>query len=209
VGVGSLVFSGLETRDAVAKVGRSKIASKPFYATVRQALEGLRSRNPNMDITREVETGMQDDVLRELIIRELFVLEAKHWDMKVAPQEVAGDLWRRPAVWKDGKFDPQVYYQFVIRTLGLLPKEFERERAKDLMAWKFRELISAAFIPPEAALRWAYQVEHSTRTEKDWQKERAAFAERVVMEKQLALLNQFLQQLSQKNPVKPYLRENR
>lgn len=205
VGIGSVFFTGVDTRQVIAKVGPAKIDAKPFYANMRQMTESIKQRNPSMDITSEMEQGLKTDMLRDMIIRTLFNMEARRWGLKVAPQEVAQDIVTQKAFQKDGQFNPQAYYEFTIRNLGLLPKEYEKERAEDILSMKFRGILTAAMVSTEPELKWLWRNENPAKSDKDWIKERNEFANRIYNEKMVALLNQLLGQLSQKNQIQTFL----
>ncbi|MBI4062863.1 MAG: SurA N-terminal domain-containing protein [Elusimicrobia bacterium] len=205
VGVGSYFFLAWDTRNVAAKVGKAKIGRQLFEMSYRQALEGMKADNPELEMTPEVEGNLKNNVLRELIIRELVTLEARAWGLRSTGREVAQDIASRPAFQTDGRFDPAKYYQFAMRTLGILPKELEAERSKDLTDMKFRALVSWSFPPSPSELQWLYHVYSPTRTAAAWAKEADAFSRRVQSEEALATLNQLLLQLSQKHPIESYL----
>ena len=96
LGVSSYVFIGADARNLAAKVGSSKIENKVFSMNYRQALEGIQASRPDLQMTAEIEQSIKSDVLRELIIRELFTAEAKSWGLKTTEAEVANDIARYP-----------------------------------------------------------------------------------------------------------------
>ncbi|MBI4668318.1 MAG: SurA N-terminal domain-containing protein [Elusimicrobia bacterium] len=205
IGVGSYLFIGADARSLAAKVGKSKIKRETFAMNYRQALEGLQASRPDLEITADVENALRNDVLRELIIRELFLNEARLLGLRTTKSEVANDIARRPLFQTEGRFDPNKYYQFILRTLGVLPKDFEAERAKEMTTYKLRGLLSWISPPTPHNLEWLYRVERPTATAADFEKDRLDFAQKIQSEEAVALLNQLLIQLSQKNPVKTYL----
>lgn len=204
VGVGSVIV-GADSRSLAAKVGSAPIQLKSFEINYRQTLDGIRSSPNPPEITPQIEQALRADVLRELIIRELFAIEAAQWGMKVTDREIAEDVALRPAFQKDGRFDPNLYAQFVFRTLGVLPKEFEAERKKEIINSKLRGIISWSFPPSPQEMEWLYRIARPTATAADFSKERAQFANREQSETAVATLNQYLNQLVQKHPIKTYL----
>lgn len=201
VGFGSIVA---DRRNLVAKVGSSPIKRKPFDMLYRQTLESLRNSNPETVINAEMERQLQNEILREMVIRELFVLEAKEWGIRVTEAEVANDIAGRSLFHKDGRFDPTLYYQFVVRTLGVFPKEFEAERSKDIANNKIRGLLGYAASPVvPSEFFWIYSAEHPGDQLKD--EDRPRLFQAMTQQKSLDLLNQFLAQVSQKHPIQAYL----
>ena len=204
VGVGSLVVN---TQDLAAKVGRHRIKAKTFYAFVKQMTVLWRQRNPSGEMTSGEEQNLKNEVLRELIVRELLNMEARRWGMRVSRQEVLQDVVRNPSFHREERFDPRVYYEYVIRNLGILPKEFEKERQEDLLSMKFRSLVMGSLASTEPELKWQWQLENPAKTDKEWAKDKATFGERVYVEKMIGLLNQLLFKLSQKHRVQIYLNQ--
>ena len=204
-GVGSYVILGWDTRDLAAKVGKSRITRKLFDMNYRQALEAVRANKPELDITADMEKELQANILRELIIRELMNLEARSWGIRSTDREVAQDIASRPVFQTDGRFDPGKYYQFVIRTLGVLPKELEAERAKEIADVKFRSFVSWVFPPAPKEMDWLYQIYAPAKKSRVNSKEREEILRRIQFEESIATLNQLLVRLSQKYPIKTYL----
>ncbi|MEK6543741.1 MAG: SurA N-terminal domain-containing protein [Elusimicrobiota bacterium] len=206
VGFGSVVMSG---KDVIAKVGKRKIGRKPFEMNYRQTIEAIRSNNPEADITADMEKGLRQEVLRELIIREFFLMEAQKWGLKVSPPEVARDIAMQPLFTnKEGQFDPRTYYQFVVRTLGVLPKEFEAERERDILNLKFRNILAQSIPLIPSQMQWTYALQHA----KDGKQlaelsedQRKQVMQNIGQQASLDLLNMFLTQLSQRYPVQTFL----
>ncbi|MEK7287411.1 MAG: SurA N-terminal domain-containing protein [Elusimicrobiota bacterium] len=209
VGVGSMIFTGSDTRDLAAKVGPSRVERKSFNINYRQALEAVRAGKVQRDLTPELELALQNDVLRELIIRELFAVESAKWGLSVSDREIAEDIAFRQTFQREGRFDPNLYAQFVYRTLGVLPKDFEAERRKEIANAKLRGLISWSFPPSPQELEWLYHIAKPTSTAANFLKEREEFARQEQSEAAIATLNQYLSQLSQKYPIRTFLDQQR
>lgn len=204
LGVSSYVFIGADARSLAAKIGSSKIERKVFDINYRQALQGLEASRPDLEMTAEVEQAVENDVMRELIIRELFSIESRAWGLKTTDGEVAQDIARHPLFQTEGRFDPNKYYQFALRSLGILPKEFEAERFKEITNVKFRSLVSWVFPPTPQEVEWLYKIERPTATAQTYLKEQDAFAQKIQSESAVSTLNLLLNQIAQKHPVKTY-----
>ncbi|MFC1522443.1 SurA N-terminal domain-containing protein [Elusimicrobiota bacterium] len=201
VGVGSFFFIGADTRNLVAKVGKSKLERNTFFVNYNQSLEAMRQQNPEMDITPEMEETIKANILRDMVLRELFVLEAKKLGLGVSPREVSFDIARRPIFQREGRFSPALYYEFVRRNLGILPKDFEAEREKDLLSDKFRRMLFALTVVNPLEVQWI-KTFISAENMPEKPEELIAQAQR---SKAVDTTNQYLLKLSQKYKVETFL----
>ncbi|MBI4369610.1 MAG: SurA N-terminal domain-containing protein [Elusimicrobia bacterium] len=207
VGLSSVLVNNDE-RNLAAKVGKSKIPNQSFAVNYRQALEGTRSQNPNLELTNEFEQALRENVLRDLIIRELFTAEAKTWGLEVTPRLVVEDIARRPVFQKEGRFDPNLYVQFVMRTLGVTPGEFEKEHQKDLEDRQLRNLISWTFPAIPTETQWLYRIEKPTATVREFEQEAASFGQQMEQQRVISMVNFYLNQLTQKYPIRTFLQQS-
>ncbi|GEM_PF-4916991 len=207
VGFGSYFFVNSDTRDLAAKVGASKIKNSVFQRYLNQTVGSIKAQQPNLEITPEVENQIKSSVLRDLIIRELINQEAKNWGMKVSPQEVSLFISSQEAFRREGKFIPQLYYQYLARNLGVAPKEFEGETAKDISGIKFKTFLMSTVVTTPQEADWIYSIERSTWTHvKDPEKEKQTLVAQAQSAKSMGFLNQILFQLSQKGRIQTYLK---
>lgn len=206
VGFGSYVFTSSDTRGSVAKVGRSKIPLPSFNRYYNQTLESIRGQKPGLELTPEIEGRLKNDVLRDLIVKEMLKQEANRWGFKISPRELSLYISSQQNFQKDGHFSPQIYYQYVTRQLGLLPKDFEKEIADELLNGKIRNALMAFLITTPQEASWVIEENKAALAKsKDQAKETQTLINQHRYNKAFGLLNLMLFQLSQKMPVRTYL----
>ena len=103
----------------------------------------------------------------------------------------------------------KLYYQYLARNLGVTPKEFEGETAKDISGMKFRTFLMSSVVTTPQQADWIYALERSTWTHvKDPAKEKQTLVAQAQSAKSMGFLNQILFQLSQKSQVRTFLKDN-
>jgi len=95
---------------------------------------------------------VKETVMDKLIERELFAEEALRLGFRISDEEVEDLIFEAkmiglgyprmvPRVQKDGKFDYELFRNFVRFELGLNPKTFIEEQRRELLAFRVRELL--------------------------------------------------------------------
>lgn len=138
-------------QDTIAKVNGQNIKKIDFDRLYNHA---IRQRP---DLKPEDRPKLASDVLNELIRQNVMAQEAKKYGIHVSDRELQVYLSNLPAFQRDGKFDPQTYYQTVARIFEMTPNEFEKIRKKDIAAFKLNQLIALSVHVPEQTFRQAYK----------------------------------------------------
>lgn len=199
VGLGSYLLTDADVSDAIAEVGGGKIPRRRFDIQVRNILDRIRDQGETVD--KETEKRIRQDVLRDLIVESLFAREGERVGLVVTDLEVAADI--RETFKRDDQFDQRLYFQAVQTQFQMTPGQYEAMRRKQLLAFKFRQLVqrSAKLTPVE--VRSAYRLENNGLV--DFEKQRAEFTARLQQRRSLELLNYILRQLSATTDIKSYL----
>ena len=140
-----MLFFGIGTNvithspyDAVIKVNGHKISQADFDRAYNQMVK------QKSDVKPEERQQVISQTMNELIREEVFDQESKKYGIFVSDQELQMQLLGTPAFAKNGKFDPQTYFQTLHQVFDMTPKEYEKIRKKDLAGRKVNILIASA-----------------------------------------------------------------
>jgi len=202
VGLGGYLFTSRDMSGSVASVGRTKIPYDRYVERVNQYTDALRSRGTDVDdkMTAEIKQG----VLREMIVDELLDQKAADLGIVVPDSELSRDIQNTPAFQRDGHFDQQLYFARVREIFHDSPESYERDRRKQLMAMKLKQLIYHAAKLTPAELQDAYKQAHKGSL-KGFDKDKDAFAAKAQQARALDLINYYLRQLVQQVEIKTFL----
>jgi peptidyl-prolyl cis-trans isomerase D len=155
--VGFVFFSGGGTNSrslsdqTIAKIGGDSISAAEFDGRYRDILQRQQrvyqgNLSPEliraMDLPRQVLDSMIDDRLR---------LEAtKRFKLKVSDEEVSNYIVSMPDLQKDGRFIGKERYEQLLVSNRLSPERFEAEIRESLLAQKYRALVKASILVPDA-----------------------------------------------------------
>jgi peptidyl-prolyl cis-trans isomerase D len=79
---------------------------------------------------------LKENVLDQMIDRELLVQAAVRHGIAVSDRELLDELHKVPAFQKDGRFDRETYLLLIERQLGSTPAQFEEEMRRGMLAQK-------------------------------------------------------------------------
>ena len=156
-GVGGYNNAGPGT---VATVNGKAILMPDFQRELYSEEERLRNMAPDLSPEDLRQFQLPQQVLSRLVTRELIDQEAKRLGVVVTPREYAAFLHRQAVFQKDGKFDQQVYEQFVANQRTNIA-DFEQNFMRDLLMDKMQGYIASAVsvTPDEARLRVGFEME--------------------------------------------------
>jgi len=139
------------------------------YWLIRQSLEAQAQGT----IPEGAEPALRQQTWDRLILRE----EARR-QVRVSNEELAQFIQRQPTFQKDGRFVPELYYQFV-RGLGFTTQAYEARIRDDLRIQKLLESVNAQAHLTDEELKIAYANEHEQIRTTLILIEHAAFADQV------------------------------
>ncbi len=205
--IGSIFFvSGnvftSSSMDAVAEVGGSKIPYQRFLTQVNRMLSNVK--DSGAEINEAVSRNVKQEVFREMIIEELLSRQGAKMGMRVPDFEVAVEVQNTPQFQENGAFSPRAYYQTIFNEFQLSPSDYEAWRKKARLAAKFKQFIyTSVKVTPEEAK--AYYLARNKEL-KNFEKERAGYAEELARDKFANITNYLLRQLITQQEVKDYLK---
>ena len=187
--------------DAVASVGGKKLSYQQFNRQVSRVLSNLRDSGAeaNEALTRSV----KQEVFREMVIEELFSQQAEKMGMQVSDFEVAVEIQNTPQFMDGQTFSPRRYYQTVFSEFQMSPAEYEAWRKKARLSSKFKQfLFTSAKTTPEEVKSYYLA---KNKDLKNFEKEKAKYAEELGKDKFANLANYMLRQLTSRIDIKSYL----
>ncbi|QOG11394.1 peptidylprolyl isomerase [Arcobacter sp. FWKO B] len=147
VGWGAYDFG--KSDGAVAKVGNKEIQMNELqreYSNLYSQYASILGDNFNQELARQF--GLDKIALQTLIQKYLLISYADDIGLDVTDEEVANELLKIEAFYKDGKFDKEQYIT-VLRQNRVNPIEFEKSLKNDLIVQKIQNILQISNTPAE------------------------------------------------------------
>lgn len=134
--------SSTDSTTVVATVNDAPILIRDFQETLQRNLETARRQNPGLTSEFLAQIKFKDQVLNQMITRELLLQKAAALGLTVSKEELAREIHLIPAFQNDGKiFDPDKY-QSVLKANRLTPGQFESDFMRNLAMDKIQNYIA-------------------------------------------------------------------
>ncbi len=136
-----------------AQVGGEKLLRSELEQQLSRSLSSMRERNPDEEITADIEESLRMRILQEMVQEELLWQEARRLGVRVTRQELTQAVIQMAAFKdKEGRFNRSIY----LRTLAsnrLTPAQFERNVLRAIARQKLFLLIGSGVkvLPQEVA----------------------------------------------------------
>ena len=127
----------------IAKINGVKIKTNIFYPFYVAAVDGA-TRTSDTPLTDEQKRQIQHELLRMIIIEEVFSAEAKKYGIEVTDEELAKEIQRYSVFSNNGVFDARAYQYYVKNVLRITPEIFEERIRKQIAASKVQNLIGSS-----------------------------------------------------------------
>lgn len=142
--IGSVAFTGAQTfaltpLSAALVVNGDKIPYKRYQT----ALSNRISREQG-EMNPEKATALKNTTIQELVQETAILQEAERYGIVATNEEVAAFIRSVPAFQTEGRFNPNLYIQFVQQNMRMTPREFEEDRRRDIRRQKLMMLLSSA-----------------------------------------------------------------
>lgn len=146
--------------DVVAQVHNEKIYYEEYkdtldnlYNLYRGAIKGTNQESliPHSQLKRAA--------LNTVIQRKLLINEARKMGIEVSNQEVIDQIRNFPSFQNNGRFDKNIYDNF-LRYSRITARDFEKKQRTDLLLAKLQSLIKNSVKVSELELREAYSWKH-------------------------------------------------
>ena len=192
VGFGSYWFTNRDMEGVVARVGKEKITLQTLTTRVEMYADRLREQGTAMDDAKLAQ--LKREMLNNMMVDELLALKADEIGLVVTDDELARDIRSTPAFSRGGQFDQDAYFSAVRSSFRESPQEYERERRKAIKTARLKSLFFRVSKAPAAELHWLYTISNKG-SDKNFEKEKTAFSQRVQQQGALNLLNYCLRQM--------------
>lgn len=144
----------------VATVGSRTISLAEYQKAYKNMLEMYRSMYQNrLDDAMLEKLGLQQQVLEDLIDREVLLQAAERYDIRVTPEQVRDAIRQTPVFQENGRFSEQRYRQ-VLSFYGISALDFERDKEKELMVQTFQNMVTSAVKVSDQELRELFQFQN-------------------------------------------------
>lgn len=216
-GFGAYFFAPGGPTDTLIKVDRVKIPIHRYQDYLNRSLAQVQ---PGTVLTDQARQQRRDEVIRDLVTMVAYQKEADRYGVSVPDAQVQNSLAQVPAFQQNGQFSLEAYARALQYSLKVTPDEFEREQRTSIAFQKLRWLIVSCLhvTDDEVAMFWAAQgaefaKAHATETLQGGKKTRRRteaevrdlFRQRVLEQKAMWVLNQWLTQVGSQLRVKTYL----
>ncbi len=148
-----------------------------------------------------VEKSLRGQALQELIVNRLFIEEARNMGLQISDQELQANIVKIPGFSRDGRFDKQVYDR-ILERINMTPAAFEANQRDFLLRQKMEQLVRDSVTVEDAELSAAYQQRNPNAKPGDFEKNKDAFRQTYLAEKQRDALTAFLKNAQTHIPVK-------
>jgi peptidyl-prolyl cis-trans isomerase D len=146
-------------KEVLVKVGSDEILVNQFLRQYQEQLDSLRQRFPDNAETLANQLNLREQVMNQLVDRNLLLRAAQAQGLIVTAEEVQDAVINQPAFQLNQKFDFQTYRQ-VLQQNNLSPTEYEGRLKDDLLITKLQRFLLAGLIVNQAELDQRYQVEN-------------------------------------------------
>jgi len=103
--------------------------------------------------------GLRQQVLENLIDREILLQEADRLGVSIPPEEMRKAIVKTPAFQENGIFSRRIYER-VLNSYGIAAAEYEKDRQKDLRLAKLKDMIVKAVKVSDQELRDYYNMQN-------------------------------------------------
>ncbi len=192
VGFGGYWFTNRDMEGVVARVGKEKITHQTLMIRVDMYAERLREQKTELDDAKLAQ--LKREMLNNMMVDEMLALKAEEIGLVVTDDELARDIRSTPAFARGGQFSQDAYFQAVRASFRQSPQEYERDRRKAIKTARLKSLFYRVSKAPPEELRWLYKITNKG-SDKNFEKDKVAFAQKVQQQGALNLLNYCLRQM--------------
>ncbi len=143
---------------------------------------------------------LRSQALRELVQNRLLVQEADRVGLRVTDEELQSYIMQIPAFLVGGRFDKRVYER-ALQNINMTPAQFEANQREYLLRQKLEHLVEDGVAVTDAELSAAYASKNPKAKPGDFEKNKVAFKQTYLAEKQRTALDAFVRGLGNKATI--------
>ncbi len=193
------VYPSSQGGRVAAKVGDYVISSDDVNQAYRNLYDNYRELLKDK-FTPEIEKSLRAQALQELIVNRLLVEEAGRLGLTVSDEELQTAILNMPGFSRNGRFDKQVY-DGILSRINMTPAVFEAKQREFIMREKLERLVRDSVVVEDSELKAAYLTKNPTAKTGDFEKNREAFRQTILAEKQRDALNALIKNIQNRIPV--------
>jgi len=142
----------------LATVGESKITTENYrkaYANMIQMYQQMYQNQISEDLARTL--GLRQNLLDQMIERELLVQEALRRKLVVSKEEIKNEVMKQPYMQNKGVFSEH-RYAAVLKQMKMTAAEYEQQAAQEIMLKSMQAMIVQAVNISEQELKEVFQL---------------------------------------------------
>ncbi len=184
-----------------AKVNGDVITLDEWNRAYQNSLENLRQYIKGQIDDRLIK-GLKSQALRELIRNRLLVQEAGRIGLRISDEELRTSIIKIPAFSQRGKFDQKAYEGY-LSYINITPALFEEKQREYMLIQKLERLVQDSVeITDAEASAAAYKATNPKAKPADFEKNKAAFRQQMLMRKRADALSAYIRSLQNKAEIK-------
>jgi peptidyl-prolyl cis-trans isomerase D len=183
----------------VAKVDGYVISSDDLNRVYRNMEENYRKIMKDQ-FNETFAKALRNQALRELVQNRLLVQEADRVGLSITDEELQSYIMQIPAFLVQGRFDRRAY-EGALRNINMTPALFEANQREYLLRQKLERLVQDGVAVTDAELPAAYASKNPKAKPGDFEKNKVAFKQTYLAEKQRAALDAFVKNLGNKATI--------
>jgi peptidyl-prolyl cis-trans isomerase D len=200
----SFLFFGIFPSDRgqgiAASVNGDVISSSELNRVYRNMVDTYRQIFKDQ-FSDAMSRTLRSQALRDLIQGRLLVQEAKRMGLKVSDEEVQAAIMQVPAFSRNGQFDRAEYLRY-LDYINQKPAAFEEVQRNQMLRQKLERIIEDSVILTDEEVEEAYRARNPKAKKGDLEKNRDTFRQSLIVEKERAALEAYVQGLFKKAEIK-------
>ena len=199
----SFLFFGIFPSDTgqgiAASVNGEVISSSELNRVYRNMVDTYRDIFKDQ-FNESMSRTLRSQALRDLIQGRLLVQEAKRVGLRVSDEEVRAAIMQVPAFSQNGQFDRAAYLRY-LDYINQKPNAYEEIQREQMLRQKLERIVEDSVVVTEDELAKAYAARNPKAKKGDLEKNKDAFRQTLIVEKQQAALEAYVQGLFTKADI--------
>jgi peptidyl-prolyl cis-trans isomerase D len=194
------IYPSSDEGHSAAKVGDYVISAEEFGQAYRILYENYRSMLKDQMNDAMTKT-LRKQALQELVANRLLIEEARRIGLQVSDAELQAVIMQIPGFTHDGRFNKQLYERTLDR-YNMTPAKFEASQRDFLLRQKLEQLVKNSVMAGDIELKTAYGKRNPKAKPGDFEKNKDAFRQMYLAEKQRDAMTALLRTIQERIPVK-------
>ena len=202
----TFLFFGIYPSDiggrAVAKVNGDVISADELNRVYRTMYDNYKQVLKDKFDESFAKT-LKSQALQELVAGKLLAQEADRIGLRISDEELQNVIMATPSFARNGKFDKGIYDR-ILDQINMKPAAFEANQREFLLRQKLERLVKDGVVVTDAELAASYKQKYPNAKLGEFEKNREAFKQTVLAEKQRDEMTAFLRGIQSRTTIKIY-----